>query len=167
MRSVISFLGIGSNLSTPVNNCLRAIESISSIKGINVIQWSSLYRTEPVGFSKQEWFVNGVVKVSTILSPHSLLRALQEIEYSMGRRRTAKWGPRTIDIDILFYGNDIVKDDKLTIPHPEVDKRRFVITPLCEIAPYFIHPVLGASVRELLNRLMDKSEVVMIKKPVS
>ena len=163
MRGIVSLVGIGSNLGNPVGNCLRAIEIVSSLDRVKLIQKSSLYRTEPVGFSGQEWFVNSVIEIKTVLSARSLLKALQQIESSMGRIRGAKWGSRTIDLDILFYNQNIVENDELVIPHPELHKRRFVLVPLCEITPYFVHPVFGVSVKELLNGLRDKSKVVMIK----
>ncbi|MBE9546337.1 MAG: 2-amino-4-hydroxy-6-hydroxymethyldihydropteridine diphosphokinase [Proteobacteria bacterium] len=167
MSDIISFVGIGSNLGDPVGNCRRAVELISSINEVNVLQESSLYRTEPVGFSGQDWFINCVIEAGTALSAHSLLEALQQIESSMGRAREARWGPRTIDLDILFYGRDIVEDDELVIPHPELHKRRFVLAPLCEIVPNFIHPVFGISVKEILDSLEDKSEVEVIKRPAT
>ena len=167
MSGIVSFVGIGSNLGDPVGNCLRAVELISSLNEVNVLQKSSLYRTEPVGFSEQDWFVNCVVEIRTELSPHFLLKALQQIESGKGRTRETKWGPRTIDLDILFFGRDVMEDDKLVIPHPELYKRRFVLVPLCEIAPYFIHPVFGISVKEILESLEDKSEVEVIKRPVT
>lgn len=164
---IISFVGIGSNLGSPVNNCFRAIELMSSFNGVNVLQRSSLYRTEPVGLLEQEWFVNCVAKVATVLSAHSLLRVFQKIESNMGRKRTIRKGARTIDMDILFYGHNVVQEDALMIPHPELHKRRFVLTPLCEIAPNFVHPVCGVSVMELLSSLEDKSEVVKLDQSAS
>ena len=167
MSDIVGFVGIGSNLGNPTGNCLRAVELISSLNEVKVLQRSSLYRTEPVGFSEQDWFINCVIEIRTTLSVYFLLKILQQIEDDMGRIRTAKWGPRTVDMDILFYGQDIVEDERLVIPHPELHKRRFVLAPLCEIAPYFVHPAFGISVEELLNSLQDRSEVVVIKHSAS
>jgi len=167
LRGIVSFVGIGSNLGSPVNNCFRAVELMSSLNGVNVLKRSSLYRTEPVGLLEQEWFVNCVAKVATVLSAHSLLRAFQQIESDMGRKRTISKGSRTMDMDILFYGHNIVEEDGLMIPHPELHKRRFVLAPLCEIAPNFVHPVCGVPVKELLNSLEDKSEVVKLDQPAN
>lgn len=164
MSDIVSFVGIGSNLGNPVGNCLKAIELISSLSKLKVPQRSSLYKTEPVGFPEQNWFVNCVIETSTTLSAHSLLKTLQQIEDSMGRVRETKWGPRIIDLDILLYGHDIVEDDQLVIPHPELHKRRFVLVPLCEIAPYFVHPVFETPIKELLDGLGDKSEIAVLNK---
>jgi len=162
VSDIVGFVGIGSNLGNPVVNCLRAIELVSSLDKVKLIQKSSLYRTEPVGFSGQDWFVNCVIEIRTVLPVYSMLNALQQIESSMDRIRVEKWGPRTIDLDILLYGQDILEDDELVIPHPELHKRRFVLAPLCEIAPYFVHPTFGISVKELLDGLQDKSEVEVV-----
>ena len=162
MQGVVSFVCIGSNLGNPIGNCLRAIESISSLDDVEVLQRSSLYRTEPVGFPEQDPFVNCVIGAKTTLSAHFFLKSLQRIEDDMGRIRAEKWGPRTIDLDILFYGDLTIGDETLLIPHPELHKRRFVLVPLCEIAPDFIHPAFGVSVSELLDGLKDESSVELI-----
>ena len=155
----ICFIGIGSNLGDPLANCLDAIESAASRELITLTKRSSLYRTEPVGFRDQAWFINGVIEVKTAYSPRTLLETLKAIEYEMGRREGERWRPRVIDFDILFYGQEIIDEEGLVIPHPELHKRGFVLVPLNEIAPYVIHPVFGISVQGLLGRLEDKSEV--------
>jgi 2-amino-4-hydroxy-6-hydroxymethyldihydropteridine diphosphokinase len=129
---------------------------------VEVLRRSSLYRTEPVGFKEQEWFINCVVEIRTPQTPHMLLRALQVIEDRMGRIRSEQWGPRIIDLDILLYGQKIIADDNLRIPHPELHRRRFVLVPLNEIASYVIHPLFGVSIQGLLNRLDDNSRVEQI-----
>lgn len=161
-RRNICFIGIGSNLGDPLSNCLDAIATLISLEQISLTQQSSFYKTEPVGFRDQDWFVNGVVEVKTAYSPRSLLETLKVIEYEMGRRAGEKWGPRVIDLDILFYGQEIINEKDLIIPHPELHKRRFVLIPLNEIAPYVIHPAFGVSVQGLLGRLEDTSEVVPV-----
>ncbi len=162
MRGIVSFVGVGSNLGNPIGNCLRVVELISSLGEVKVLRRSSLYRTEPVGFSEQDPFVNCVIEARTTFSAHFLLKSLRQIENDMGRIRAEKWGPRTIDLDILFYGQNIISDETLLIPHPELHKRRFVLVPLCEIAPDFIHPAFGVSVKELLDGLEDRSGVKII-----
>jgi 2-amino-4-hydroxy-6-hydroxymethyldihydropteridine diphosphokinase len=162
-HGVISFVGVGSNLDDPAARCAEAICLLSQVGGIKVLRQSSLYRTEPVGFEKQGWFINAVVEVRTILNPHELLKALQNIEDTMGRVRGPKWGPRTIDLDILLYGQEVIEEDDLIIPHPDLQKRRFVLEPLSEIASYVIHPVFGVSIRGLTERLDDKSKVYLYR----
>lgn len=155
LRGLISFIGIGSNMSDPTSRCREAIERIASSKDIRFVQQSSLYRSEPVGFESQEWFANAVVEIRTILPPKQLLDTMKLIEKEMGRVESIRWGPRVIDLDILLYSQDIIKEETLVIPHPELHRRRFVIVPLCEIAPYLIHPAFGISIRGLLDRLED------------
>jgi len=155
----ICFIGIGSNLGDPLSNCLDAIATVVSLEQITLTKQSSLYKTEPLGFRDQDWFVNGVIEVKTAHSPRTLLENLKVIEYEMGRRSGERWGPRVIDLDILFYNQVIIDEEGLLVPHPELHKRGFVLVPLNEIAPYVIHPVFGVSVQGLLRRLEDRSEV--------
>jgi 2-amino-4-hydroxy-6-hydroxymethyldihydropteridine diphosphokinase len=155
LNGVICFIGIGSNLGDSLRNCKTAIEFISRIRGLELQTVSSFYKTEPVGIEAQNFFINAVVEIRTILSPTSLFEALQEIEKNMGRERKIKGGPRVIDLDLLFYGQNVVNEADLIIPHPEIQKRRFVLEPLSEIASYFIHPAFGISVHGLKNRLTD------------
>jgi len=161
-RSVIAYLGIGSNLDHPVMQCRRAIEGISALN-VDVLTKSSLYHTEPVGCLGQDWFVNAAVEIRTVLRPRILLDALLELEKSLGRVRTVKGGPRSIDIDILLYDREIIDEEGLSIPHPELHRRRFVLVPLAEIASYVIHPVFGISVRGLLDRLEDPKMVIRLE----
>jgi 2-amino-4-hydroxy-6-hydroxymethyldihydropteridine diphosphokinase len=161
VRGVICFVGAGSNLNEPIEQCLEAFHRLSLISGIRILRRSSLYRTEPVGFSEQDWFINAVVEIRTTLSPYELLDRLHEIEDTMGRVRGPKWGPRTIDLDILLYGQEIIMEEFLQIPHPEIHKRRFVLEPLCELASYVIHPAFGVSMRGLKDRLNDKNKVYL------
>jgi len=159
---VIAYLGIGSNLGDPAGNCREALRRVSTLKGSEVLRRSSLYRTEPVGVGAQGWFVNGVAEIRTAFPAVQLLKALQWIEHSMGRERTERWGPRVIDIDILLFGQEIVNSESLVIPHPEMHRRRFVLEPMNEIAPYVIHPLFGVSMKGLLDRLEDRHAVERI-----
>ena len=164
MNGIVCYIGIGSNLGNTLQNCKYAIESLSRINGINPTRTSSFYKTEPVGIEKQNYFINAVVEITTTLSARDLLQALRKIEKDMGRKREAKGGPRIIDLDLLFYGQDVIRETDLVVPHPEIHKRRFVLEPLYEIASYFIHPVFGISIRGLRDRLTDTKIVEMIKK---
>lgn len=160
---VISFLGIGSNLGNPVQQCREALRQIASLKNIQVLRRSSLYRTEPVGNTNQDWFVNGILELRTTFTAPQLLKALQWVEQALGRVRTEKWGPRTIDIDLLLFGREIIVIGDLVIPHPEMHKRRFVLVPMNEIAAYVIHPLYGVSMKGLLDRLDDDLAVERIE----
>lgn len=163
MNGVICYIGIGSNLGDALQNCEHAIDNLSCINGVTLIQPSSFYKTEPVGIEEQNYFVNAIAEIKTTLLVRDLWGTLQKIEKSMGRERGAKGGPRIIDLDLLFYGRDIIQEACLTVPHPELHKRRFVLEPLNEIASYFIHPSFGISVRGLKNRLKDNKIVELIK----
>jgi 2-amino-4-hydroxy-6-hydroxymethyldihydropteridine diphosphokinase len=149
----VVYLGLGSNLGDKVDNCLRALYRIhtSGRKHLQVQAVSSFYKTEPVGYRDQDWFINCVAAVYTTLSPHPLHDFLQHIENQMGRQRTFNMGPRIIDLDILFYGTTVLEEAGLMIPHPRLHERGFVLVPLAEIAPDVLHPILQITVNELLK----------------
>jgi 2-amino-4-hydroxy-6-hydroxymethyldihydropteridine diphosphokinase len=166
LTGIISYIGIGSNLGNPLQNCQDALEKISCVYGVQLIKVSSFYLTEPVDINTdkhQNWFINAVAEVKTNLSARDLLQKLQNIETVMGRKREIKGEPRMIDLDILFYGQDIINEDNLNVPHPEIYKRRFVLEPLCEIASFYIHPAFGVSIRGLKDRLNDQKIVKLYK----
>ncbi len=150
-----AFIGIGSNLDDKRGNCSRALDTLAAQNEITMIHTSSLYHTEPYGDIEQDWFVNSVAKVETELDPFELLKLLKAIESEFGRVRNVKGGPRTLDLDMLFYDDLVLSQDRLTIPHPLSHERAFVLIPLMEIAPHLIHPVFKMSVMELLNDLND------------
>ncbi len=149
-----------------MQNCKDAVENISRINEIQLTGMSSFYNSEPVGIENQNWFVNAVVEIKTMLVARDLLHILQNIENTMGRKRKReiKGGPRIIDLDLLFYGQDVIDEDGLKVPHPEIHKRRFVLEPLNQIASYFIHPAFGVSVRGLKDRINDKKVVEILEK---
>jgi 2-amino-4-hydroxy-6-hydroxymethyldihydropteridine diphosphokinase len=149
--SALVYLSLGSNLGNREDNLKHALARLAALG--KIIAASSLYETEPVEFTEQPWFLNGVVALETEKSPRELLEALLAIEVAMGRHRTQPKGPRTIDLDILLYGDQVVQEAGLTIPHPALPDRRFVLEPLVEIAPALIHPVLGKSMQELKDAL--------------
>ncbi len=160
---ITCFIGLGANLGQPADQCLEAMERMHATDGIRVLQRSSLYRTEPVGSREQSWFVNVVVEIRTLLRAGELLQSLLAIERAMGRQRDAPGGPRIIDLDLLLYGQEVIAARDMVIPHPAFHKRRFVLVPLHEIAPYVIHPAFGVSIQGLLDRLEDDHNVELMK----
>lgn len=152
------YLSLGSNIGDRAVNIARAIEALPA-HGVRVVRQSSAYETEPVELRAQDWFLNGVVEVETELTPQELMRALLDIERSMGRLRLTPKGPRIIDMDILLFGAEIVHEPGLEIPHPRMAGRRFVLVPFAEIAPGATHPVLRKTIADLLAETPDRSEV--------
>jgi 2-amino-4-hydroxy-6-hydroxymethyldihydropteridine diphosphokinase len=150
MRTVV-YLSLGSNVGDRENQLREAIRRLETVG--RVVSASSLYETEPVEFTDQGWFLNCAVALETGQTPEQLMAALLQIEREMGRRRTQNKGPRNIDIDVLLFGDVVVDSPELSIPHPAMLQRRFVLEPLAEIAPDVRHPVVKKSARELLEDL--------------
>jgi 2-amino-4-hydroxy-6-hydroxymethyldihydropteridine diphosphokinase len=155
---VESIIALGSNVGDRIGNIRRAIAALRDIGTVTAI--SSVYETEPMYVDDQGWFLNAVVALETALSPRSLLGSLQSIETEIGRIRGVRYGPRVLDLDIVFYGALIVREPGLEIPHPRVAERLFVLAPLSEIRPQLVHPVLGLTVSQLLSRLKTDKKVV-------
>lgn len=149
------FIALGSNVGDRAANIKTAIEKIRQ-RGIKVVKISDIIETEPYGYVDQPRFLNAVLQAETLLSPGELLNTLQEIEKEMGRERKIKWGPRNIDLDIIFYNGLILNEEDLKIPHPDAHNRIFVIKPLAQIAADFVHPVLKITVKEILKSLDSK-----------
>jgi 2-amino-4-hydroxy-6-hydroxymethyldihydropteridine diphosphokinase len=163
---VISFVGLGSNLCDPVRQIHRALDRLAAIPSSRFDACSSLYRTPPMGRRDQPDFVNAVVRIATCLDPHALLHQLQSIERAQGRSRDgSRWGPRTIDLDLLVYGDEIIDDHGLHVPHPGVSERAFVLVPMAEIGPELMLPG-HASIDDLLARV-DTAGVIKIAEPVT
>jgi len=155
------FLGLGSNLGNREENLLQATEKITSFA--DILDASSIYETEPVGFKKQDLFLNMVIKISTFLCPEELLVNLKKIEKEMGREKTFRNGPRKIDLDILLFNEDIFENKDLTIPHKKMHLRAFVLAPLIEIAAQKVHPGLKKNLRKIFKNLKSKESIKLWK----
>lgn len=155
-----AFIGVGSNLGEKAGQCRMAIERMDRIPGCRVVAVSPFFRSEPVGVDGQDWYVNAVIELRVGISARKLLEVLLAIEADMGRVRLKKWDSRPIDLDILIFGEEIVDEEDLSIPHPLMHIRRFVLAPLAALAPAWVHPVLGRTVQELLDRLPPDEQAV-------
>ncbi len=150
-EQVIAYVGLGSNLDNPRQQLHRAFQALDGIEGSRVLARSALYRSPPLGPSDQPDYLNAVAGVETRLAPTAFLAALQRIETAQGRVRKQRWGPRTLDLDLLVYGDRVVDSPALTVPHPGIAARAFVLYPLAEIAPGLVVPGLGP-LSELIGR---------------
>ncbi len=157
-EAVTAYLGLGSNMGNRQANLGKALEILA--QRVRLGQISSIYDTEPVGNTNQPRFLNMACQVSTSLSPVALLTATKGLEQKLGRASGTSNSPRPIDIDILFYGDQVVKTPELVIPHPRLSERAFVLVPLAEIAPDLVHPISGKTVRELLQGITETQGVL-------
>jgi 2-amino-4-hydroxy-6-hydroxymethyldihydropteridine diphosphokinase len=158
----IAYIGIGSNLGDKLNQCERAISEILKIDRHKLLARSPLFKTKPIGYTSQDWFVNGAIKIETDLDAVELFRTLKAIESQLGRTKTFRWGPRTIDLDILFFDDIEIHTEELQIPHPLIQDRQFVLIPLAEIDRHLIHPVFKKTIQELLNNSKEDQGVEKI-----
>jgi len=160
-----AYIGFGANLGDRLATCRKALAALAALPGCRVVKVSSLYETEPVGLTDQPPFVNGVALLATEGDARWLLAQLLAIEADFGRVRGARWGPRTIDLDLLLFDEETIASVELTVPHPRLHERRFVLRPLHEIAPELRHPVLGKTIEELLQALGEEAGVVEVISP--
>lgn len=151
------FLGLGSNLGDRMENLERGLQILG--EKMRLVKVSSVYETEPWGVVEQPAFLNCVVEGETSASPEGVLEILKEAERLVGRRATFEWGPREFDADLLFYGNRIVNLPQLTVPHPRMQERAFVLVPMAEIAPDFVHPLMGMSMKAMAERVEGREGV--------
>ena len=157
-----AYIAVGSNIGDRRLNCQNGIAALTASGKTFLKDQSEFYLTEPVDFTDQDWFVNSVVKVDTILDPYQLLSELKSIEIDAGRTAgTVKFGPRILDLDILFYDEWVSNSLKLAVPHPRMHKRRFVLKPICDIDPTLVHPVLKKDMQSLLDSLDDSGQKII------
>ncbi|HZA26014.1 MAG TPA: 2-amino-4-hydroxy-6-hydroxymethyldihydropteridine diphosphokinase [Dehalococcoidia bacterium] len=168
MASVTAYLGLGSNLGQREANLAQAVHLLSRCRQMQVLRSSSIYETEPWGFTDQPPFLNAVVEVSTNLEPASLLELAKTIETEVGREPTFRWGPRLVDLDILLYADQVIQQDNpdLQIPHPRISQRAFVLVPLAEVASDLLHPTLRVTVGRLAEDVEGKEGVRLWGPPI-
>ena len=155
-------ISVGSNIGDKRANCRQSIDHLLDSGNASLVKASRFYRTSPVDFMDQDWFVNAAVKVQTPLEPLDLLATLQSIQQQAGRTKSGiRFGPRVLDLDIIFFDQLVLKTPALEIPHPRMHKRRFVLQPICDIDPDIVHPLLNMPVKSLLNQLDDNDQEVL------
>ena len=154
------YLGMGSNLGNRFQNLQKALSLLKDSPGLADFGLSKLYETSPVGFLEQDKFLNGAVRAYTNLLPREVLNLCQDIERQMQREKTVRFGPRNIDVDLLFYDTRIINEDDFIVPHPRAHARLFVLKPMCDLDPAFVHPMLQKSMGQLLDELPDASQIV-------
>lgn len=158
------YLSLGSNKGDKVSNIHQATSLIANSDNIKLVRATTLYESEPWGVKNQDWFVNIALEVKTNLTPQEFLKKMQTIETNLGRshdENTIKWGPREIDIDIIFWDNEIINDENLKVPHPLAHKRAFVIVPLLELIPDFVHPVIKKSLLDIHSNIDNPEDVFL------
>ena len=160
-----AYIGFGSNIDDRFNYITQALQLLLEADDVSLIQISSLYETEPVGYEAQDWFLNGVVAIDTDRPVHQLLALLKKIEEAVGREHRARWGPREVDLDLLIYDQYRMNTLDLTVPHPEMHLRSFVLVPFAEIAPDILHPILQQNIQTLLSNLNDDKTVQLVAPP--
>lgn len=162
MKHASVYISIGSNLGDKLDNCRRGIIDLTGSGENELLRQSPFYRTEPVDYLDQDWFVNAAILIRTALPPKSLLAKLKQIEKDAGRvEKTVRFGPRVLDMDILLYEDLVLDTPELKIPHPRMHQRRFVLQPVCDITPHVLHPVLKQTMSALLRQLETDSQRIV------
>ena len=160
MKTYRAFVGLGSNMGARESFLNRAVAELKKVRETKLVWASSVYETDPVGKTDQPKFLNAAVELETALEPKALFAEAKAIEKRIGRTTSERRGPREIDIDILLYDGLVFQDDEVTVPHAEMDKRKFVLVPLKEIAPDLVHPISGMTMEELVAACKDTGRVV-------
>jgi len=157
-----AYIGAGSNMGDKLLNCKNGISALTTTRNVLEKVWSRFYKTEPVDYKNQDWFVNVVVKVETTLAPVELLKRLKAIEREAGRVDGAiRFGPRVLDLDIILYDDLVMNSWELVVPHPRMHKRRFVLRPICDIDPTIVHPVFKKEMQALLDVLDENDQRIV------
>lgn len=152
------FVGLGSNMGDKAGYIYRALNMLGDSPGVEIQALAPFYRTEPVGYTEQDWFLNTVAEIRTSLGPRELLAEMLEIEDRLGRKRTIRWGPRVVDLDLLLYGRQVISEPGLEVPHPRMCERAFVMVPLADLAPHLVLPG-GKRAAELAEVLKGEQEI--------
>ncbi len=164
-KQVPVFISIGSNMGDKYDNCIKGIELLNQLEHTSVTDISPFYQTDPVDFTEQDWFVNGMVRITTFLSPVDLMASLKAIEQTLGQfEKTVRFGPRLIDLDIVLYDNLVMNQETVILPHPRMHKRRFVLKPLCDIDANILHPVMKQTIQSLLDELKEGEQNILTYK---
>ena len=161
-----AYIGFGSNIDDRFNYITQALQLLVDADDISLIQISSLYETEPVGYEEQGWFLNGVIAIETSLTIQQVLALLKHIEGTVGRQHRERWGPREVDLDLLIYDQCCINTPNLIVPHPEMHQRSFVLVPFAEIAPEVRHPIFQQNIQTLLSNLNDQKTVKLVAPPL-
>jgi 2-amino-4-hydroxy-6-hydroxymethyldihydropteridine diphosphokinase len=156
-----AFISIGSNMGDRLRNCCEGLKALCADGAVQLAACSPFYETAPVDYLDQDWFLNAAAKIHTPLAPLDLLAKMQSVQATAGRKRGGiRFGPRLLDLDLILYESQVMRTPELTIPHERMHKRRFVLQPICDIDPMVLHPVLGQTVRTLLNQLPENEQAL-------
>ncbi|MGD2186357.1 MAG: 2-amino-4-hydroxy-6-hydroxymethyldihydropteridine diphosphokinase [Desulfobacterales bacterium] len=157
----IAYISAGSNMEDRLQNCRKGIESLTTSGNSRILTQSRIYKTEPVDYEDQDWFINMMIKLETAYDPFQLLDRIEDIQRAAGRwHDPIRFGPRILDLDIILYDDRIIDAERLVVPHPRMHKRRFVLKPICDIDPSIVHPVLKQEMHFLLKQLGDENQKV-------
>ncbi|MBW2590874.1 MAG: 2-amino-4-hydroxy-6-hydroxymethyldihydropteridine diphosphokinase [Deltaproteobacteria bacterium] len=159
MKGHIAYISVGSNIGNKIENCKKGVDALIRSDSVTLKAQSRYYKTDPVDYLNQDWFINYVVKIETSLDPFELLNRLKSIQRNAGRiNDVIRFGPRILDLDIILFGDVVINLENLTIPHPRMHKRRFVLKPVCDIDAEIIHPVFKKNMEYLLNNIDDEEQ---------